>query len=932
MVMRVVQNQDLAQDERNLRAFNGSLLGKEERSGPLGKDIDFHLKNLATDNVKMLNCSDHCLAWFVVRMFSFTSSSTEAALRRTAPFIPTEDSDIHSAFERVLRFAGLRRHLSSDDSLTENTDEESSGSATSDDPPIDGNLIRNIITSMRLPTQYTVNKCARDARRIAESITNNTLTPAKMEAIMVALGFSRDRAGAGLSDSEKTTKLKKWIKSITDYEVIEDPRSESDMSASDSPDEPSSATVSYKFPYDLLNANEVKALLQSRVQSAAIITGTVPGPIPNPTLANQRREVLQWLDDNPNRTETRSGVEQTGEDTSLRDAILSGTVSRAFLKSLEGKDKATAKLGHQNEASYIKQYFDDSKDGRVPGVKLCDAMRCGLAMKQGAPFVRDSADAIAFEIREPSFDDIEDFDRIASHIVECKCRVGAGTDGSLAKAHRIQKRVASRKGGNAHTDVALGRAVYLRVSSSEEDLLAELIPSKSERIQTMHHAYTYGRDTVAYLVGDPHGTILFGIIITYEEELLECYGKALHYLYDNGLNLFYGENIQDLPLDIIEGILLSTPSLKSKFQLDDFVTSYLIWRELLPNNPDDHKFPIPPCDMLLPFEHSTWNSSKGGSDTVTRFAWNCLSVLPVKMPQTAIMARFFLIYAVLFHRTRQVVTMRKKIDINTDTIQSVRERNNKRYAFHETLGYISKDLLRMRTRGNTSTSDDATNATDSNTAPQFKQKDAARYRPENASKRYKTDHAILGRLDDTGVTPIGRGKAKSSLERCANYDEYKDRADNCRGCPIRFHKSKGTDAQGNPTGFDLGARCCDLCNTRAVSWMCNGCKRVLCVGIDRSKAILKRLKHKDHGPMLRRRFPALAKLPRGDVPAFYTDIGAVNGNQIFAGMSCFQIAHPKHFEQPCSLDDGNEGDPSRQLSAVAESAAASAPSPAARST
>ena len=90
--------------------------------------------------------------------------------------------------------------------------------------------------------------------------------------------------------------------------------------------------------------------------------------------------------------------------------------------------------------------------------------------------------------------------------------------------------------------------------------------------------------------------------------------------------------------------------------------------------------------------------------------------------------------------------MRKKIDINTDTIQSVRERNNKRYAFHETLGYISKALLRMRTRGNTSTSDDATNATDSNTAPQFKQKDAARFRPENASKRFKTDHVILGRL------------------------------------------------------------------------------------------------------------------------------------------------------------------------------------------
>ena len=78
-----------------------------------------------------------------------------------------------------------------------------------------------------------------------------------------------------------------------------------------------------------------------------------------------------------------------------------------------------------------------------------------------------------------------------------------------------------------------------------------------------------------------------------------CYGKALQFLYDYGLDLFYGNSIDDLLLDIIEGVLLSTPNLKSKFQLDDFVTSYLIWRELLPNNLDGHKFPIPACDMLI---------------------------------------------------------------------------------------------------------------------------------------------------------------------------------------------------------------------------------------------------------------------------------------------------------------------------------------------
>ena len=113
---------------------------------------------------------------------------------------------------------------------------------------------------------------------------------------------------------------------------------------------------------------------------------------------------------------------------------------------------------------------------------------------------------------------MSNFDKISSHLVECKCRSGSGVDGSLHKAERIQEKVAEMKGGSAFADTAAGKAVYLRVSSGEESRLAELIPSKSERIQLLHHAYTYGRDTVAYLVGNPQGSILFVLIVTFEAD------------------------------------------------------------------------------------------------------------------------------------------------------------------------------------------------------------------------------------------------------------------------------------------------------------------------------------------------------------------------------------------------------------------------------
>lgn len=153
----------------------------------------------------------------------------------------------------------------------------------------------------------------------------------------------------------------------------------------------------------------------------------------------------------------------------------------------------------------------------------------------------------------------------------------------MKRVHQIQKKnIADIKGSSTRADSVVGDAVYLRVSALYQELLAELIPSSSEKIQLMHHAYTYDREKVAYLVGDPNGDVLFGPVVTFEPELLTSYDEVLQFLYNNGLNLFYGSDIDDVPLDLIEGILLSTPTLKSKYQLNDFMTSFLIWRELFP--------------------------------------------------------------------------------------------------------------------------------------------------------------------------------------------------------------------------------------------------------------------------------------------------------------------------------------------------------------
>lgn len=899
------KSNNISQDERNLHAFHSRMVGGESE---MSKNVDSYLKSMAEFDVKMLNCIDHGMDWFVLRMFSFTSSSTEAALRNAAPFIPT-DNNVHSSFQDVFEYAGLAKHLSS--APQSSAGSETDGSLPEDTLPIGGALVKTIIASMRQATQRTVNKCARDAERIKMALDNNEVTPSTLEAMLIELGMSRERAaGDKLTDLDKKKVVLKWIKSITAKSA-----EEADSDADSSNDDSSNADfVPYKFPYDILIAAEVTSLLLKRVGSYAVGARQVPGPNQNPTKRKERVETLHWLDAHPDILNS-TGTEQDGEDNNLRDAILSGAVSRAFLRPLEKGEKVAAKLGHQNEPCYLKQYFKDSNNGRVPGVKLCEVVRCGLAMKQDKPYIRSSVDAIAFEERDPMDMEVDDdddaraFEKMKMHLVECKCKSGAGHGGSLRKATRIQEKVADLLGGTAHRDISEGHAVYMKVSSQAQEL-NDLIPDSSERIQLLHHAYTYGHNSVTYLVGNPTGNILFGLIVTFEKELLESYGEALDFLYENGLNLFYSNDIAELPLDVIENILLSSATLKSKFQIDDFMMSLLIWRELLPGGQGGHKFPIPKCDMLLPFEHSLWNSCKGGSDTVTRFAWNCLSVLPIRMPQTSIMARFFLIYAVVFHRVRQVMTMRKEVDVATDTIQTVRDRNNKRYAFHQSLNFIHKSLLRMleakkRKSAPTNTDDDG---------PSFTQKDAPRYNANNAKKRFKVDHSLIGRVGVTGATPFDKGKSKASVLHHPNYQEYNERIENCTGFPVRFYN------EVDDGGFKAGSRNCEMCASRAVSWMCIGCKQVLCFDKDRSEEVLARLKDDKAGTMLKQRFPALANLSRGDVPAYYTEMGVINGKKIIGGMSCFHLAHPRQYCLPCNNDD--EKDPDSQLSTVAASSSA----------
>eukprot|EP00986_Skeletonema_menzelii_P000918 scaffold258_cov80-Skeletonema_menzelii.AAC.1 len=856
------QSNSLTPTQRHLKAFQSIdeiVTSTEEQ-----RDIKHHLSMF---DVTMLTCQDKDFSWAMMRKFAFTSTSSEAAVRMAAPYLP-QDEEIRSQYEKILKYSSMENHLSdADDGMSMGSEEG--------ETPIDASFVTEVIISMRAGrTQESLVCSKREAKRILDAM--ESLSSSKLSTMLVALGMKSDRAANQITDIDKRKKLKIWTNSIMNCISAED----------------------YKFPYEkLLNAKELQLMLEARAGDA-ITNGTLPGDNPNPTTKALRIEALQCIDDDP--AFQQSATERDPSHNSVMNSVLTGVVKKGFLQPMSQDEKKELRLGHQNEPKYLVEYYNDSKNGRVPGISLCDIKRPGMAMHHEKAYVRSSADGIGIEYSDDG-SEMGDFDLLKSHTIECKCRAQAGGHGSLRQAKTIQRKVVNKLEPSARVYVdGRGEAAYLEISSSDQKLMEELIPKSSERIQILHHAYTYGLNKTVFLVGSPEGRLLYGLIVTFEDELLTAYGEVLEYLYKSGLHLFYSDNQSDLPLGLIENIIRNDVTLKQKYTVDDLVMSALICREMRPGSSSRLKYPIPACDMLVPHEYALWNASKGGSDTVTRFTWNCLPVLPIRTPQSVMIARYIMIYGVLHHRLIQAVTGTKKLDTNTDTIQTVRERANKRLPFHKSLGALRKFHLLKAS--------DQSAEEHRDVQADFQRTPAPTYNSEEKDKQFQVDHSVLGQ--STGSTPVGKGRgtgnARKFLRKSENYSVIKHRNNNCTGFAFRLYKQNSN----GEFEFDRN-HSCDLCKRRNTSTMCSGCKRILCFDVDRREKIIDSLKGND-GDRLREEYPALSGLSADDAPAYYTEVGVVNDRRFYMGMSCWHLAHPNHFCSPCNEDDA-------QLASVIES-------------
>jgi hypothetical protein len=241
-----------------------------------------------------------------------------------------------------------------------------------------------------------------------------------------------------------------------------------------------------------------------------------------------------------------------------------------------------------------------------------------------------------------------------------------------------------------------------------------------------------------------------------------------------------------------------------------FLTDYYIWRQLRITKA--LQLPIPPCNRILPYNHSVWNNLKGASDTATKLMWNCqIKFASSGRSQVVATAKFFQLYSILLHREYQVATAKADLNLYA-SLHHFRNTRNKNYPFHKTLDTLSVWLIKN--------ADDAVAVVVAATSPppptttltiNTGDDPLVRTPPRVARSNPRSSfQEIRNYTTITGGTPR-KGRARDPTNKSAAYEEDQDRKQMCKG--ILFYTKQ--------------RRKCCICDGNT-NMVCVGCKRWYC--------------------------------------------------------------------------------------------------------
>ena len=216
--------------------------------------------------------------------------------------------------------------------------------------------------------------------------------------------------------------------------------------------------------------------------------------------------------------------------------------------------------------------------------------KVGLVAKVDCPWAKDSIDFLSFILNED--------DEIEMWGIEIKSRQ---TNERVSKERELIRKLRRKK--------------YEVINAAQAH---KYISSVDERYQLIHHAYVYGLDKIAIILGKKDSKVINGTIVQYPAMLLRRYGKVIEELKNSTLQWAYEQDvtIKNVPNNVIQ-LCNNIPTINGK---EAFFTSLKLWKAMFN---DTSILPLPTLKRIIPATHAYWNTTKGGSDTITKLVDDC---------------------------------------------------------------------------------------------------------------------------------------------------------------------------------------------------------------------------------------------------------------------------------------------------------------------
>ena len=314
------------------------------------------------------------------------------------------------------------------------------------------------------------------------------------------------------------------------------------------------------------------------------------------------------------------------EDVSFEQDMMNTIVGNGVLPQLSKDAAESCAKGHELEPVYAAEIMKKAKAGEFGfGGTLEGVATVGTVQKRGKRYVKTSVDRMLCVNMGN-----EENPQRELMLLELKARVKVSTE------QKEQDRIENLRTKGLLDDDDESKIYHEMSSDHPHSHLGIGIPH--ERLQALHHAFTYSKGSCIHAVGNEK-RLLSICKMNFPEPLLASYERTVKFIHDSGLHIFYRDGGEDeIQANEEEMKRIEKAVEKHKDTYKDmyrFLFNYKLWRDLT----DGPKLPLPPLLYLIPLALAWWNINKPSGDMITQMIWDRMYYSPVSNPQAVLVKR-----------------------------------------------------------------------------------------------------------------------------------------------------------------------------------------------------------------------------------------------------------------------------------------------------